>query len=472
LFNLYGHFKLLFLVLSTALYAQSFQDFKKVQIQLIAQQKNKQEALYSKYLLGQWQEYTPNDALRYYISEKPNVLDFKEERQTLGVGPRIHIKLPKYLPEQQQFSQLMNSKKIEFTFYGVKLHFNTFLTIQNANFFPHNQEGVVHYFDAIAQSDYLVYKKELEIIKERLRLNDWGIYLLVKQLAIHIYKKEAEVKLFTWFMLGKMGYDVKIGLKGMRIVLMFYSKKHIYNMPYCSFGKKKYYIFGHELEKKKKTIYSYAKIFPGATKPLDLLLDKLPKFPYAMEKKSLSFQEYGHTYTIPYEYNKNIIDFMSTYPSADYKTYFQTPMNQRSYLSLAKGLKKYIEGKHTSRGIEFILHFIQKAFQYKKDMFHFGREKVMFAQETLYYNYSDSDDRAVLFSYLINKLFGIRVIGLKYKNHMATALYIPMQGETVSVGKRKFVLADPSYLNANIGDIIPKYKLQKVEKILFFHKEH
>jgi hypothetical protein len=105
-----------------------------------------------------------------------------------------------------------------------------------------------------------------------------------------------------------------------------------------------------------------------------------------------------------------------------------------------------------------VLHFVQKSFKYETDGMQFGREKVMFAQETLFYDKSDCEDRAVLYAYLVKKLFGINVIGIKYKDHMATALYIPMKGDSIKIKSKRFVVADPTYINASIGQSMPKYK--------------
>jgi hypothetical protein len=82
----------------------------------------------------------------------------------------------------------------------------------------------------------------------------------------------------------------------------------------------------------------------------------------------------------------------------------------------------------------------------------------MFAQETLYYNKSDCEDRAILYAYLIKELFNIEVIGVKYKDHMATALHIPIRGDAISENSKRFVIADPTYINANIGQSMPKYR--------------
>ena len=95
----------------------------------------------------------------------------------------------------------------------------------------------------------------------------------------------------------------------------------------------------------------------------------------------------------------------------------------------------------------------------------------MFSNETLYYNKSDCEDRAILFSYLVKELFGVGVIGVKYKDHMATALYIPMKGDSVKAGRRKFVIADPTYINANIGQSMPQYKSKIPESFIIVKRD-
>ena len=94
----------------------------------------------------------------------------------------------------------------------------------------------------------------------------------------------------------------------------------------------------------------------------------------------------------------------------------------------------------------------------------------MFANETLYYDKSDCEDRAILFAYLVKELFHVNVIGVKYKDHMATALYIPMKGDSVKSGHRKFVIADPTYINANIGQSMPKYKSKEPDSFIIVKK--
>ena len=284
------------------------------------------------------------------------------------------------------------------------------------------------------------------------------MYLLVIKISNHIYSNPEDSNLFSWFLFNKLGYAVKVGIEDKRIVLLHYSKKVIYSIPSYSFDEDKFYVISNYAKEKIGRLYSYAQNYPGSNKPLDLSIKTLPKFSSDMKSKMLEFKQLSKTYTISYEYNQNLLNFMASYPQADYDVFFNAPVDSRTYQAIATSLKKHIDGMKMSDAMNFVLSFVQKAFIYQRDDEHFGREKVMFAQETLYYDKSDCEDRAVLFSYLIKELFGIGVIGVKYKDHMATALYVPMEGDFVKPGKKKFVIADPTYINAIIGHSMPKYK--------------
>ena len=363
-------------------------------------------------------------------------------------------------------------KDITFDFFGSTLGFDIPGKIKHAKYYPQNQKGIGNFFNSAASSRYKQFIQDIVDVKKAMNLNDWGTYLLVLKISDNVYPNSRDnARLLSWFIFNKLGYAVKVGLAKKHIVLLHYSKKVIYSTPNYSFGKKKFYVVANYAKGSVGRLYSYKQDYPGATKPLDLSLKSLPKFKFDIKNETLSFREFGHKYSVNYNYNQNLIDFMATYPQADYDTFFNAPMDDRSYESVASGLKKYVDGKKASDALNFVLHFVQKSFQYERDNQQFGREKVMFAQETLYYRKSDCEDRAILYSYLVKELFGVGVIGVKYKDHMATALYIPMSGDTVKDGSRKFVIADPTYINASIGQSMPKYRSQIPQSFIVVRKD-
>ena len=503
----FGRFSLAILLSSGVIGAQSFEDFKNSQAKSFAQYKDERDAAFSSYLKEQWKEYNAQMSKPLYEKPKPKNIIPAKIRKIEEVGPRVHIvvkpikekiKVAKVIapiqkkeieekikPIEKELEEKKSQpiikvvviepvvkaikevelelvevmkKDVDLNFYGSSLGFIISQTIKDAKYYPQNQEGVANFFNAMASSEYEDLILSIKTIKKDMKLNDWAVYLLVKDIAQKVFFNPDEVNLFSWFIFNKLGYDVKVGLASKHVILMHYSKKLIYSTPNYTFSKRKFYVVSHYAKGKVGSLYTYKQSYPDATKPLDLSLKVLPNFKETLKTKTVSFKQYGKTYNSTYEYNQNIIDFMATYPQADYETYFNAPLDERTYSAIAQDIKKYIDGKKASVAMNFVLNFVQNAFDYEVDDKQFGREKVMFAQETLYFNKSDCEDRAILYSYLMKELFHVSVVGVKYSDHMATALYIPMKGDSVKDGRRKYVIADPTYINANIGMSMPKYK--------------
>ncbi len=465
LFSQFGLFSISLFLLTTSLYAGSFEDFKRTQNSEFTKYSDARDKEFNGYLKTAWQEYTAKFSPPIYAKPKPKNITPTTQKKIIPVGPKVIIRVKKEIKQEIAVPKIVekdflkeSKKDIEFLFYGQSVGFDIDKKVKNAKFYPQSQTGIANFFDRVASHDYEVTLRDIKDISKKLNLNDWAIYLLIDALSQKAYTNRDEAKLFTWFMLNKLGYEVKIGLGAKHVVLMHYSEKIIYDTPRYKFGDKLFYVISNYAKGISEKVYTYKQSYPKAEKALDMSLKVLPKFDEDLKSKTLLFTQYGKEYSVSFNYDKNLIDFMASYPQADYETYFNAPMQEQTYKSIAKDLKRYIDGKHSSVAINFVLNFVQKAFVYEVDQEQFGREKVMFAEETLYYKKSDCEDRAILFSYLVKELFGISVIGVKYSDHMTTALYIPMKGDSVQANRRRFVIADPTYINANVGQSMPRYQ--------------
>lgn len=474
-FKQFGLFSLTLLLVSS-LYSGTFEDFKRNQSESFSKYKDERDNAFNKYLKEEWQAYIVKQGAIIYEEPKPEKLPKTAYKSIEKVGPKVNIKVIKKDPIKTSETVVVISKPKEtrqgiirdiyIDFFGSEYGFNIPPKLKSSNFYPRNQKGISNFFDAAAGSEYEELISEIKKLKKELNLNDWAMYLLINKISAKIYLNYDNASLFTWFVFNKLGYAVKVGLANKHIVLMYYSKKTIYSTPSYDIDKKKFYVLANYSKGGVGRLYSYPQNYPDSNAPIDLSLKTLPNFKYEMKYKDLSFIEDSKKYKIGFNYNQNIIDFMATYPQADYETYFNAPLDEASFRQIATKLKEFIDGKKMSEAINFVLHFVQKSFDYQRDNDQFGREKVMFAQETLYYNKSDCEDRAVLFSYLANVLFDINVVGVKYKDHMSTALYIPMDGDSVRSSSRRFVIADPTYINSNIGQNMPKYRPLKPESFI------
>ena len=478
LYNLFGHFSLLLIisVLSSTISAESFSEFKKSQTDLFNNYKNEHDKTFNKYLKSNWEGYSSKKPLSFYEAPKPVSILPTIEKRVKRLGPKVQMKTDVDKKEKSEAKtiaivivdkQSIEPRDMYINFFGTKLGFDIPEGIVVSKFYPQNQKGIENFFNNTALVEYEPFIASINSTIKELNLNDWGKYLLVKKISEKIFEGVDDSRLLSWFIFNKLGYSVRVGLANKHVIVMFNSDKPIYATPHYSIGKKMFYAVSEYAKPSVGKVYTYNHDYPDSSSSFDLSMKTLPKLSKNIKSKTLSFKQYSKKYDIDYTYNQNLIDFMSTYPQADYETFFNTPLSAQSYKDIVKGLRKHINGKETSVAINFVLSFVQKSFKYEPDNKQFGREKVMFAQETLFYNKSDCEDRAILFSYLVKELFKISVVGVKYKDHMATALYIPMRGDSVRVNSRKFIIADPTYINSNVGESMNKYKNIKPNSFIF-----
>jgi hypothetical protein len=73
-----------------------------------------------------------------------------------------------------------------------------------------------------------------------------------------------------------------------------------------------------------------------------------------------------------------------------------------------------------------------------------------------------------LYYYLVKNILGLDVVLLDYPGHVATAIQLKddIEGDYVIYNNKKYYVADPTYINANIGmtmPIVAKYKPKVVK---------
>ena len=117
--------------------------------------------------------------------------------------------------------------------------------------------------------------------------------------------------------------------------------------------------------------------------------------------------------------------------------------------------------------MEILLNWVQTAFAYKVDDEVWGQDRAFFAQETLYYPYCDCEDRAILFSRLVRDLVGLDVVLLYYPGHLASAVAFNHEekGDYLTYKNQKYVVCDPTYINAGVGRTMPGMNNQQAQII-------
>ncbi len=375
---------------------------------------------------------------------------------------------PKPLPVPSPVPESEVGAADEFDFFGERMRISSDPALKaRLNGAPGNQT-IAAYWKQVASANFPPTVNQLLALRERLRLNDWGYYQLVMQTAESLQGDDNAATLFSWFLLCKSGYTAKVGYSEGTIYLLVPTAQILYGIPYYNLEGTRYYNFTYfKKAEKPGRLYTYQDDYPGAEQPVRLLLEKSPAIRKATANRQLKFHYAGKNYEIPVTYNPNAIRFFATYPQTDLPVFFAAAIESEAEKSLLAGLGPVIAGKRETEAVNIILRFVQTAFEYQTDEQQFAREKYLFAEETLFFPYSDCEDRSILFSYLVRRLTGLEVVGLHYPGHIATAVRFSekVTGDQLKIGGETFVICDPTFINADIGMAMPQFKTVTPEVI-------
>lgn len=318
------------------------------------------------------------------------------------------------------------------------------------------------FWEALSKSDYRAFLTQAMQIRKQLSLNDWGYCLLLNAAGESLYAGSVnESRLFTWFMMVQSGYDARAGFADNQVYLLLPSVNTVYSAPYYTLGKNNYYVMPMNTSPKTiKSLYTYQGNYGVAGKDMDLAIITPPDITGTGDRKTFTFTYAGKTHTLPVNVRQNVVDFYRYYPQTNLDIYFRASMAADTRNDILAALKPVVLNKPEEEAVNILLCFVQTAFAYKTDDAQFGREKYFFPEETLFYPYSDCEDRAVLFAFLVRNLLNLEVIGLDYPGHVATAVRFAgnAPGDAVIYRSARYVICDPTYINARYGECMPIFK--------------
>lgn len=449
---------------------ESFQEFK-----------DKRDKDFTDFLKQEWRKMQLFEGLKRDEKPKPIKMPVVDKLPPIDPKPpkiRIikDIPLPEYVPpieldleDKPEPVDIERGKTLNLIFFdeSLKVIYDEGLKASLGN--QISKEGISAFWAALSHANYEDFLTQTLYFKNEMKLNDWGYGMLLNKIAANIYPlSQNERHLFVWFMLLKSGYEAKIGYKEHQIYLLLPSENIIYSVPYFNIEDKRYYIVAFDGKAVRVgTLFTYDGSYPGADKPLVLRIDSVPNFKNIATKKKLKFNYRGKNYNLSLKFNKNVINFFEYYPQTNLEIYFDAPISSDASYSLLSALKPIVKGKAETEAVNMLLRFVQTAFDYKTDQDQFGREKYLFAEETLSYPYSDCEDRSILFAYLVRNLLSLKVIGLDYPGHIATAVHFTndIKGDYVMYKNKKYIICDPTYINANLGMRMPEVKKATPEVI-------
>lgn len=314
-------------------------------------------------------------------------------------------------------------------------------------------ENIVAFSRSIDSGGFTTVVAALRDYRDRHRPDDWMYYQLIRRTAQVLSPKADNYyryTLYKWFFLTRSGFDATLRLAGDKLLFYVQCGENIYDIPCYTAGGRQYVCLNYhdyaKIDIQNTRIESVEINVPDATRGFSYKLSRIPEFtPKKYEEKELQFSYQDNNYNFRVRLNPDVKNIFANYPVADYQLYFSMPLSSETYGSLIPQLKEAVSDMGVRQGVDYLMRFTRYAFNYQPDRAHFGKEKRMFAEQTLLYEGSDCEDRAALFFYLVKELYQLPMIVLAYPEHVTVAVKFDKPiGTPILYNGQKYTICEPT----------------------------
>ena len=359
-----------------------------------------------------------------------------------------------YTPKPQE-------KRMTFSFYGTE-GIIRFDSSKKASLKGSKENDVSRFWNELSSENYDNLLADCLTQKQELDLCDWAYFKMTETVSETIYGKTNDAVVFQVWLLAQSGYDARIGRENDNLHLLLHTNELIFNKPFWRLNDGMFFLLdGHKAEK----MNIMGKSFPN-TKAVRMSVAAQNKFlSKNTEPRLLRSKRYPDV-AAQVVCNRNLLDFLKDYPASavegsqdtDWSKYAYTPLSDNAKDNLYPALRQQIDGKNEADAANILLNFVQTAFEYKTDNEVWGRERPFFPEETLFYPFCDCEDRAILFCRLVFDLLGLKTALVYYPGHLASAVQFQtdIKGDYFIVDGKRFLVCDPTYINAPIGQTMPR----------------
>lgn len=448
----------------------SYDAYKTEKAEGIKAYKERANQEYARRLKERWERFNVNKAevpAPKPEPEEPPVAD-PEEPQTPpkklddGIDPIVVTPStlpptkPQPKPETPVVPQGEKVESIGVEYYGTSVKIAYAPSMKGPRLRDCSEESIATLWSAYADGRTNAWLKDLFELRSRLDLCDWAFNKLVEKASVKLLGDTNEATVLHTFTLVQAGFKVRMAHQNGEMCLLYPSNITLYNYLYLMIDGQKYYILS---DSKEGAIYVCDTVFPGERIPSPEIT--IPTLYFAIGRNhcyEFASEIHPEVVVSPH-YNRHVISFLNDCPVTPvWQIYIDTSLSDELKNSIYPTLKKQIAHMSEEDAANVILGFVQTAFEYKTDAAQFGYERPLFADEMFNYDYSDCEDRAILFTILVRDLLGLDVVLMQYPAHVATAVRFTsdVKGDYVMVDKDKYIVCDPTYINAPVGMAMPK----------------
>lgn len=385
------------------------------------------------------------------------------------------IEVPETVPQPVPVSPIkeqqgQNTRFADFDYYGTPMQ----VRLPEDGLFALNAitpETTADAWHQLASSDYDNTIRDCLALRMKHRLGDWAYLKMLDKFAKSCMSDENKATLLMAYIYQQSGYAMRLASASGQLRMLFATKHQIFGKSYFMISGERYYTYG----KDDSQLVVCNVSFPQE-KMLSLLITEPMDFePRMSEKRVLTSEGYADL-TVEVCVNQNLTDFFTDYPASmlnnnqmtRWAMYANTPFHPEQKEKLEGSLKGKLTGLSEKDTVERLLNWVQTAFQYDYDENVWGHDRAFFAEETLFYPYCDCEDRSILLSRLVRDLLGLKVILVYYPGHLAMAVGFneDVAGDYILLDGKRYVVCDPTYINAPVGMTMPNMDNQTAKIIL------
>jgi hypothetical protein len=320
-------------------------------------------------------------------------------------------------------------------------------------------ESIADGWERLAKSDYKPTLEQLKQWQSSLHLSDWAAAQLVAEFSSKIATTDNARTLLSWFLMVKLGYDARLAYND-DLYLLMPADDDIFGVTFFTLLGQRYYALPtNGPVSVSTTVFTYGKQHESAS---DILKFKTPEGFIASGqegKRTLTYQQDNKDVSVVLSYPAEQIRYLSTLPQLGLSRYPTATLPASTREQITQQLRPLLDGQSEEIAVNRLLNFVQNAFKYETDEEQFREENYLFPLETLHYAASDCEDRAALFSQLVNDLLGLPVVLLDYPGHIAAAVAFSrdVDGDVFMHNGRRYTVTDPTYINAKAGMAMPNF---------------
>lgn len=456
--------------------SQSFQEFRN---QIHRDFQNYRSTIlkhYADFLDGEWHPITPLRPLERYEGPKPS--EQPVMRPDVLERPGGPVPSPKQMPETPQSgSETEPVKEVKpssggdgetFDFFGFdvtvpKIEFNIMRSVANredtgAMWRTMEKTGASKAADMLADKG------------NKLGFNGYLKYLLTQEYLKNKFPEADEKARICalHFLMANMGYGVRLAMTGSGnpLLLMPYDKT-VYGSVYLPIDGTNYTaVMPTSLDPQSvvsgERIYTCSLPSGDTGRKVDLQVGEL-RIPY----RPYRFDIEGNGLHLSGELNENMMRLIYRYPQMPVEGFATSALQPKLRAELVEQVRSQLAGMDKETAVNTLLGFFH-TLPYQIDEERHGFEKPYFLEELLYYDKCDCEDRAIAFTYLLWNALGVNCQLIVYPLHESAAVSLPDSPEAGGwdYDGCHWRSADPTYIGAKIGDIMPQYRttVPKIDK--------